>query len=516
MPIKFQREKHCAEERVSMRILYIIQLLLCIVSASMRTEKDHIGEVSIPADALYGIHSYRARENFPAQVPFPEEWYRATGIVKLACYRTHRKLLKAMQKEHPDMVGHLRIPDELTLDALESAAAALSGGSYFDQFIVPGTQGGAGTSINLNINEIITNAALLELGKKPGQYQFLDPIEGANLFQSTNDVIPTALTVAVMQLLNDLEEGVNKSRFSLEQLETRYRNSLRLGYTQMQEAVPSTYGMLFSTYSEALSRDWWRVSKAFERIKVVNLGGGAIGTGISIPRFFIMEVVPALKKLTALPVTQSENLADATGNLDKWVEVHAILKAHAVNLEKMVSDLRLLSAGLSEEREIELPALQVGSSIMPGKINPVLPEYIISSAHRIYANDSKITSLCALGCLELNAYLPEIGIAMLESLKLMISMNKALNEKMLRGLEVNENLAARKLFRSPAVTTALSPLLGYKRAGELAKEMKKSGADIFTANRSLGLVDSELLKKLMETDQLLKKGFTIDDIREVL
>lgn len=479
----------------------------------MRTEKDHIGEVSIPAGAQYGIHSFRARENFPGQIPFPEEWYRATGTVKLACYHTLRKLRQALLKEHPDMVEHLRIPEELTLGALETAATAVSFGKYFDQFIVPGTQGGAGTSINLNINEIICNAALLELGHKPGDYHILDPIEGANMFQSTNDVIPTALTVAVLQLLNELEEAVNLSRYAVEQLETRYRNSLRLGYTQMQEAVPSTYGQLFSTYSEALSRDWWRVSKAFERIKVVNLGGGAIGTGISIPRFFIMEVVPALKKLTSLPVTQSENLVDATSNLDKWVEVHAILKAHAVNLEKMVSDLRLLSCGLNEERELELPALQVGSSIMPGKINPVIPEYIISSAHRIYANDSKITSLCALGCLELNAYLPEIGIAMLESLKLMISMNAALKDKMLNGLKVHEEIASKRLFKSPAVSTALSPLLGYKRAAELAKEMKKNHSDIFTANEKLGLIDSEKLKKLMEADQLLKKGFTVDDIR---
>jgi len=258
------------------------------------------------------------------------------------------------------------------------------------------------------------------------------------------------------------------------------------------------------------------VSKAFERIKVVNLGGGAIGTGISIPRFFIMEVVPALKKLTSLPVTQSENLVDATSNLDKWVEVHAILKAHAVNLEKMVSDLRLLASGLIGEREIELPALQIGSSIMPGKINPVLPEYLISSAHRIYANDQKITSLCALGCLELNAYLPEIGIAMLESLKLMISMNAALNEKLLKGLEVHEEIARKKLFRSPAVTTALSPLLGYNRAAKLAKKMKESGADIFMANEELGMIEAEILKKLMEADRLLKKGFTVDDIRELL
>jgi len=482
----------------------------------MRTEKDFIGEVRIPADALYGIHSVRARDNFDNQVKFPLEWYKATGSVKLACYRTVRKLLKALAKEHPDMIAHLSIPDEQVLGAMEAAATAIASGDYFEYFIVPGTQGGAGTSINLNVNEIIANAALVSMGKRPGAYEHVDPIESANIYQSTNDVIPTALTVATMRLLNELEEAINRTRQTVEQLETTYRNSLRLGYTQMQEAVPSTFGQLFSTYSEALSRDWWRVSKGYERIKVVNLGGGAIGTGIAIPRFYIMEVVPALKRLTSLPVTQGENLSDATSNMDKWVEVHAILKAHAVNLEKIVTDLRLLASGVASMKEIELPAQQVGSSIMPGKVNPVVPEYLISSAHRIYANDQKIATLSSKGCLELNAYLPEIGIAMLESLRLLISMNRAFEEKVLKGIRVHEDEARRKLFNSPAVTTALTPLIGYNRAAELASQMKKMKQTIFQANESLGTIDPEKLEKLMEPGYLLKKGFTIDDIRELL
>jgi aspartate ammonia-lyase len=482
----------------------------------MRIEKDFIGEVSIPAGALYGIHFVRARNNFENQVPFPVEWYRATGSVKLACYRTVRKLLKALSRDHPDMIAHLNLPDEQTLGAMEAAATAIASGDYFEYFIVPGVQGGAGTSINLNVNEIIANAALISLGKKPGNYALVDPIESANIYQSTNDVIPTALTVASMHLLNSLEAAINKTRVALEKLETRYRNTLRLGYTQMQEAVPSTYGQLFSTYSEALSRDWWRVSKGFERIKVVNLGGGAIGTGIAIPRFFIMEVVPALKRITSLPVTQGENLADATSNMDKWVEVHAMLKAHAVNLEKIVSDLRLLASGTGSNKEIELPSQQVGSSIMPGKVNPVVPEYIISSAHRIYANDQKIATLSSKGCLELNAYLPEIGGAMLESLKLMISMNRAFGEKVLQGLVVLEEAASRKLFNSPAVTTALSPLIGYNRAAQLASQMKKAEQNIFQANDTLGTIETRKLEKLMEPGNLLKKGFTMDDIRELL
>jgi aspartate ammonia-lyase len=482
----------------------------------MRTEKDFIGEVRIPADALYGIHSVRARENFDNQVKFPLEWYKATGSVKLACFRTVRKLLKALAKEHPDMISHLRIPDEHVLGAMEAAATAIASGDFFEYFIVPGTQGGAGTSINLNVNEIIANAALLSMKKKPGSYQYVDPIESANIYQSTNDVIPTALTVATMRLLNELEEAINGTRQTVEQLETIHRNTLRLGYTQMQEAVPSTFGQLFSTYSEALSRDWWRVSKGFERIKVVNLGGGAIGTGIAIPRFYIMEVVPALKRITSMPVTQGENLSDATSNMDKWVEVHAILKAHAVNLEKIVTDLRLLASGTASVKEIELPSQQVGSSIMPGKVNPVIPEYLISSAHRIYANDQKIATLSSKGCLELNAYLPEIGIAMLESLKLLISMNHAFKEKLLKGIKVHEEEASRKLFSSPAVTTALSPLIGYNRAAELASQMKKARQNVFDANAALGMIDGKKLKKLMEPGNLLKKGFTINDIRELL
>lgn len=482
----------------------------------MRTERDFLGQVSIPSDALYGIHSFRARENFPDQVPFPEEWYRATGTVKLACYRTVIKLKEALLKEHPDLVDHLRIPDMKILDALEAAAGEVAAGLHFKEFIVPAVQGGAGTSINLNINEIITNAALLALGHRPGEYHLIDPIEAANIYQSTNDVIPTALTVATMQLLTQLEEEVNRSRFSMEQLETKFRNSLRLGYTQMQEAVPSTFGQLFSTYSEALSRDWWRISKTFERIKVVNLGGGATGTGISIPRFYIMEVVPVLKSITSLPVTQGENMCDATSNLDRWVEAHAILKAHAVNLEKIASDLRLLSSGRDGNREVILPDRQVGSSIMPGKVNPVITEYLISSAHRIYANDQVITSLAAQGCLELNAYLPEIGVSMVNSLKLMISMNSALNDHMLIKLEINEDEARKRLFRSPSVTTALSPVIGYHKAADLARTMKESSCTVFEANEKMQLVSRDRMKKLMEPDQLLKKGFTMNDIRELL
>ena len=362
----------------------------------------------------------------------------------------------------------------------------------------------------MNINEIIANAALLKLGRKPGDYSFIDPVEHANIFQSTNDVIPTSLKVAVMKLLQELESAINEIRSKVEEMENAHRNDLRIGYTQMQEAVPSSFGKLFSTYSEALSRDWWRVSKCFERIKLVNLGGGAIGTGLAIPRFFIMEATGFLRNQTGLPVARSENIADATSNLDSWVEIHATLKAHAVNLEKMVSDLRILASDLGN-KDVALPQKQAGSSIMPGKINPVIPEYVISSVHRIYANDQLITSLCALGCLELNAYLPVIGSSLIESLKLLIAADRTIKSNLLEEIKINTGTGETKLFLSPAITTALVPFIGYNMASELAKTMKLKGMDIFAANEELKMIDREKLKTLLKPENLLKLGYTLDE-----
>lgn len=392
------------------------------------------------------------------------------------------------------------------------AAKDVADGLHFEYFIVPSIQGGAGTSINMNINEIIANAALQKTGNKLGNYSVIDPIEDANIYQSTNDVIPTALVIAVMKLLQSLEENINMLRQKVEEYENNNRDKLRPGYTQMQEAVPSTYGMLFSAYNEALSRDWWRVSKCSERIKVVNLGGGAIGTGLSVPRFFIMEVVPELRNLTNLPLTHSENLTDATSNNDKWVEIHATLKAHAVNLEKIAGDLRLLSSDIAKDKLISIPERQVGSSIMPGKINPVIPEFVISAAHKVYSNDTLISSLCGQGCFELNAYLPVIGFAVIESINLLISADYTLLYNLFTGLVVNEVSGYNALIYSPSVTTSLSPHTGYHKAAELAKLMKEKKINIFEANSILKVIDEEKLKIILRPGNLVKLGFSLDDI----
>ncbi|MCX6306299.1 MAG: lyase family protein [Bacteroidetes bacterium] len=498
----------------------------------MTTRKEHdlIGDMAIPARARYGIHAARAKANFPDQTIFHREWYKAMGLVKKACYQTAESYESAMVEKygkHP-VPGIPANPSGPHFAYLIHAAAEVAEGEHFESFIVPALSGGAGTSINMNVNEIIANVALQNMGEKPGRYDVIDPIEHANIFQSTNDVVPTALKVAVMFLLQDLEKAINALRFVVEQVETAHQNDLRIGYTQMQEAVPTSFGKLFSTYSEALSRDWWRVSKCFERIKMVNLGGSAIGTGLAVPRYFIMEAIGHLQQLTGLPVTRSENLADATSNLDSYVEVHATIKAHAVNLEKMVSDIRLLASDLTStafkdpedpsivarQSSLMIPQCQAGSSIMPGKINPVIPEFVISAAHRVYANDQLITSLCAQGCLELNAYLPAIGHALLDSIKLLIACNSTVQKNLVEGLLVFPAPSKAMLFRSPSITTALLPVMGYHQASELAGFMKINGVDIFEANRNLKLISGEKLQSLLTPDNLLKLGYTSGDLAD--
>lgn len=476
-----------------------------------RIEKDSLGQKEIPSEALYGIHSERARENFPGNTLFPVEWYKSVGLTKLACYRTYKKFRDAAEGKIGKDLPFRVINDDIIAELI-SSAGEVSEGKYYDQFIVPAIQGGAGTSINMNINEIITNLALLKLNHNCGEYNIIDPLEHANIYQSTNDVIPTALTVSVMNLLQTLEDKINSLRQKVEEFEKNNRENLRQGFTQMQAAVPSSFGILFSTYNEALSRDWWRLSKCSERIKQVNLGGGAIGTGLSQPRFYIMEVVTELRNLTGLSLAHSENLADSTSNMDKWVEIHATLKAHAVNLEKISSDLRLLGSDFSGEKIVSLPDRQVGSSIMPGKINPVIPEFVISASHKIYSNDVLISSMCGQGSLELNAYLPVIGYTLIESINLLIASNITLLNNLFSGLVIHGKTSYDAVMNNPSVTTALNPHIGYHKAAELALLMKERKISIFEANNILKLIAEPKLKSILEPGNLLKLGFSLDDL----
>ncbi len=414
----------------------------------MRSEKDFLGEKKIPVDALYGIHSIRAKENFPDGSSFSFEWYKALATVKKACYLTARDFFQKAEEQYElNRLPIKTIPNQIT-DALVQSTEECEQGKHFEQFIVPGISGGAGTSINMNVNEIIANLALTKLGHKAGEYKIIDPIEHANIFQSTND---------------------------------------------------------------ALSRDWWRTSKCLERIKVVNLGGSAIGTSVAVPKFFVSEVVAMLQSITGLPITRGENLSDVTANLDPFVEVHGILKAHAVNLEKISGDIRLLASDL-HGGDVEIPKKQAGSSIMPGKINPVIAEFVISSSARIYANDALITSLSAQGCLELKAYIPTIGMAIIESLELLIACNITLKDNLFSELKVHAKASEYRVMNSPAITTVLLPFIGYNKASELAKYMKEHKVDIYKANAKLRFMEEAKLKKALKPEYIVQGGYLLKDL----
>lgn len=464
-------------------------------------------------DALYGIHSLRARMNFPDQTRFHAEWYRAMGAVKLACYTTVLAYKQAAAREFPELKLPGNLPSDDVLRMMCRTAESVSGGAFFDHFVVPAMQGGAGTSINMNVNEIIANATIISLGGKPGAYGLVDPFLHANVFQSTNDVVPTALKLAAVRLLQELETALNRLRKSLEEMEGRGRSVMRVAYTEMRRAVPSSYGLLFGAYNEALSRDWWRISRCLERLKLVNLGGGAAGTGLAVPRFYIMEVVGQLQRQTGLPLTRSENLADTTQNLDSLVEVHAMLKALAVNMEKISADIRLLSADLAGVAELEIPAVQAGSSIMPGKVNPVIPEFVIQLSHKVYSNDSLISGLAGQGSLDLNPNLPVIGHAFLESIKLLLAACNSLAERLFGKMTLNAGKALENLMHSPTITTALLPFIGYNDAGKLAHYMQQRGVSVFQANEALKMMPGDKIQEVLHPENLLKLGYSLKDLQ---
>ncbi|OFX85751.1 MAG: hypothetical protein A2W99_05750 [Bacteroidetes bacterium GWF2_33_16] len=479
-----------------------------------RLEKDFLGEKEINKNALYGIHSVRARENFPDNSMFHLEWYKAIGITKLAFFLTYKTFKKNVIEQEMLENTPLSLIDDLIITALIETAEEVAEGKYFQNFIIPAIQGGAGASINMNINEIITNAALIRMDLSPGDYDQINPIEHANIFQSTNDVIPSSLKIAVTKLLIDLNEQINELKLEVEKLEHQNKNKLRIAYTQMQQSAPSSYARLFSTYAEALSRDLQRISKCNEKMTMINLGDRSLETGVPVPEIFIKELMPTIQKLTNHNFNRSKNLSDTNNNYDSWVTVHAFLKTHAVNLEKIASDVRLLSSDLFGAKEISIPQKEAGDYAMSGKNNPVITEFVISAAHKIYANDMLITSLSAQGSLDSNAYLPIIGNALLESIKLLTAANKTLQENLFSNIIINSDLAEDRLYHSSTITNALIVYIGSHKAAKLAKEMQKSGKDIFRVNSKLKIIDPDKLEKILTPKNLLKMGFTINDLTE--
>jgi len=425
---------------------------------ALRIDRDFLGELPIPAATMHGVHTARALENFPiARRPVHRELACAYGTVKLACALTNHGL-------------GAWIDDAAKARAILRACRELSDGQMVEHIVVDALQGGAGTSTNMNVNEVLANRALELLGCAHSDWDSVSPLDDLNLHQSTNDTYPTALRLAAIRLLRTLEQSVLALQESFQAAEKKFAHVVKVGRTQLQDAVLTTLGREMSAYAEAINRDRWRIYKCEERLRVVNLGGTAIGTGLAAPRKYIFQVVDQLRELTGIGFARAENLIDATQNADVFVEVSGILKAHAVSLLKICTDLRLLSSGPDAGfGEIHLPARQAGSSIMPGKVNPVIPEAVSQVAMLVMGHDTTIAMACAAGNLELNPFLPLVANCLLESLDLLARADDILRRHCIEGLEADEARCHKKVENSTAAATALLPVLGYARAGEAVK-----------------------------------------------
>jgi aspartate ammonia-lyase len=441
---------------------------------AFRIERDFLGELPVPAGAFHGIHTLRALENFPlAGRPVHPELARAYGTVKLACARTNVAL-------------GAWADDPAKAEAIERACRELSDGELLEHIVVDALQGGAGTSTNMNVNEVLASRALEILGESRGNHEHVSPLGDLNLHQSTNDTYPTALRLAAIRLLHTLEQNVVVLQEAFQVAEKKFAHIVKVGRTEYQDAVLTTLGREMSAYAEALNRDRWRIYKCEERLRVVNLGGTAIGTGLAAPRDYIFQVVDQLRELTGIGFARAENLVEATQNADVFVEVSGILKAHAVTLLKTCNDLRLLSSGPEAGMgEIHLPARQAGSSIMPGKVNPVIPEAVGQAVMLVMGHDATIAMACAAGSLELNPFLPLVANCLLESLDLLARADDLLCHRCIEGIEADEDRCRQHVENSTAATTALLPVLGYERAGEaaqFAREEKRSIRDTVIAH----------------------------------
>ncbi len=456
-----------------------------------RIEKDFLGEKKIPQEVYWGIHTERARENFPISgYRMNPSLIKALAVVKKACAEANLEL------------GYL---EEKKANAIFQACDEITEGKFADQFPVDALQGGAGTSSNMNINEVIANRAAELLGGKRGEAGIVHPVEDVNLHQSTNDVYPTAVKIAAIFLLRDLSQAIAKLQGSFQRKEKEFAKIVKMGRTELQEAVPITLGAEFSAFGEALARDRWRTFKCEERLRVVNIGGTAVGTGLSSPRSFIFLVIEKLRDLTGLGLSRGENLLDATANTDPFVEVSGILKAHASNLIKIANDVRLLNF----LGEIELPKLQAGSSIMPGKVNPVMLEATIQAALKVMANDFIIAEACSRSTFQINEFLPLLAHSLLESLDIMTRINPLLADH-IEALAANEPRCRQYLDQSPMIITAFLPRIGYDRANALLQEFFSSGRNNLREFLSEKL-GKNLVEKILSPYQLTSLGYREDE-----
>lgn len=463
----------------------------------MRTEKDSIGSLQIPLEAVYGINSLRSSRNFISSGEKINLYLIKSYLqVKLAAAETNYKC-GLLFKEKYDVI------EESISELITETDACIKGefDTIYEKIICDPYQGGAGTSLNMNINEVIANTALNILGKEFGDYAVINPLDDVNLSQSTNDTFPTALKIASIFLLRELVQSFEVLQDALQKKETEFKNIIKLGRTQYQDAVPITLGQEFGAYAQAISRDRYRLSNVEEKLYSINLGGTAVGNSVSATKDYVHNVTSILRKLVKIPLKNSDDLIDTTQNLDVFSEIHGLIKTGAVSIIKICNDLRFLSSGPNGGiGEINLEPMQAGSSMMPGKTNPVILENAIQICEQIKANDVSISNLTGLGHLELNPFIPLIAHTFLKSLVLLRDSNLNLANNCIAGVKANPERCRLNLLNSSAIAASLISEFGYETVQELVRYADSNNVPFIKALMKSKLVDENQLFNIISRD----------------
>ncbi len=460
-----------------------------------RVEKDSIGTKDVPEDVYYGVQSLRAAENFHITgLNMHPEIINSLAYIKKAAAITNCE------------VGLL---DKKRTQAIVQACDEILAGQFRDDFIVDPIQGGAGTSLNMNANEVIANRATEILGGKKGDYSVVNPNDHVNCGQSTNDVIPTAGKMTSLRLLKKLKKQLLRLHSALEQKAEEFDGVIKMGRTQLQDAVPIRLGQEFKAYSVAILRDLNRMDKAMDEMRTLNMGGTAVGTGLNADESYLRRIVPNLSEISGMELVQAYDLIDATQNLDSFVAVSGAVKACAVTLSKIANDLRLMSSGpRAGFGEINLPAKQNGSSIMPGKVNPVIPEVVNQVAFNAIGNDVTITMAAEAGQLELNAFEPIIFYCLFQSIDTIAYAVQTFVDNCVIGITANENRCRYFVENSVGIITAICPYVGYQKAAEIAKEAIKTGESVRKLIIEKGILTKEQMDEIMDPVQMTEPGIS--------
>ena len=462
-------------------------------TSDYRVEKDSIGTKDVPANVYYGVQSLRAAENFPITgLRMNPELIRSLAYIKKAAALTNLE------------AGLL---NESIANAIVRACDEILAGKLREQFIVDPVQGGAGTSINMNANEVIANRAIELLGGVKGDYSLVNPNDHVNCGQSTNDVIPTAGKMTTLRLLKKLETELDQLRAAFEDKSREFNHVIKMGRTQMQDAVPIRLGQEFRAYADAVRRDTVRMGKAMDEMRSLNMGGTAIGTGINADETYLRRIVPVLSEVSGMELTQAGDLIDSTQNPDPFVAVSGAVKTCAVTLSKIANDLRLMSSGpRTGFGEINLPARQNGSSIMPGKVNPVIPEVINQVAFLIIGNDMTVTMAAEGGQLELNAFEPIIFYCLFQSIGTLTYAVNTFVDNCVTGITANEERCRELVESSVGVITALTPHIGYQHAADIAKRAIVTGQSVRKLILQEKLLTEEEIDTILDPMNLTKPG----------